>query len=139
MDATLDTTNMWLAIMAIVSVLEALVLIGLAVGGFMVYRRVMQTIADLESRHVAPVRARVETILGDVQTVTSRVSQETERVGDAINRTTERVDETAARMKHTVQDKVAHASGIVRGIRAAIVSILSSDAGPKPRAEATGH
>ena len=49
----LDTTNWLLGIMAAVSVLEALVLIGIGVGGFMVYRRVMQLVSDLETRQIA--------------------------------------------------------------------------------------
>ena len=43
----LDTTNVLLGIMAGVSVLEALVLIGIGIGGFMMYRRVMQLVEDL--------------------------------------------------------------------------------------------
>jgi hypothetical protein len=35
-------------------------------------------------RQVAPLREKVEAILGDVKTVTSRVSQQTERVDSAI-------------------------------------------------------
>ena len=46
MMANLDTTNMLLGIMAAVSVLEALLLIGIGIGGFMVYRRVMQLVTD---------------------------------------------------------------------------------------------
>ena len=38
----LHMTNVLLGIMAAVSVLEALVLIGAGVGGFLAYRRVMQ-------------------------------------------------------------------------------------------------
>ena len=82
----LGTTNMWLAIMAIVSLLEALLLIGIGVGGFLVYRRVMQLVNDLEARQIAPVREKVDAILGDVKAVTARVSQQTERVNHAIYR-----------------------------------------------------
>ena len=44
----LETTNVLLGIMAGVSVLEALLLIGMGIGGFMMYRRVMKLVADLE-------------------------------------------------------------------------------------------
>jgi pyrimidine operon attenuation protein/uracil phosphoribosyltransferase len=65
----LHTTNVALIVMAVVSVLEALVLIGIAVGGLMVYRRIMQLVNDLEDRQIAPVRAKVDAILGDVRSV----------------------------------------------------------------------
>ena len=67
-------------IMAVVSVLEALLLIGIGVGGFMIYRRVMQLVNDLEARQIAPLREKVDAILGDVKAVTARVNHETERV-----------------------------------------------------------
>jgi len=135
----LETTNMWLGIMAVVSVLEALLLIGLGVGGFMMYRRVMTLVADLETRQVAPLREKVDGILVDVKTITARVSQQTERVDHAISGTMDRVDETAERMKHTVRDRVAHATGVVRGVRAVIMSLLGSDGRNEPPAEAAGR
>lgn len=138
-DANLETTNLMLGIMAAVAVLEALVLIGLAVGGFLVYRRVMRVVDDLEVRQIAPMREKVDAILADVKTVTARVSQQTERVDHAINDTMERVDVTAERMKSTVREKVSYAAGIVRGVRAAIVSLLRSEPRPEPPATAAGR
>jgi hypothetical protein len=123
----LDTTNMLLGIMAVVSVLEALLLIGLGIGGFMVYRRVMQLVNDLETRQIAPLREKVDAILLDVKTVTARVSEQTERVDHAISGTIHRVDETADRVKGSVRDKVNQAVGVARGIRAVIASLLGTE------------
>ena len=120
----LHTTNLLLGIMAAVSVLEALLLIGAGVGGFLAYRRVMQVVGDLERRQVAPLRQKVDAILADVQTITARVSQQTERVDHAITGTFDRVDETADRMRSSVREKVYQAVGVVRGVRAAIQSML---------------
>jgi len=125
--ANLDTTNMLLAVMAAVSVLEALLLIGLGIGGFMVYRRVMQLVNDLETRQIAPLRDKVDSILLDVKTVTARVSEQTERVDHAISGTIHRVDETADRVKGSVRDKVNQAVGVARGIRAVIASIMGTE------------
>jgi hypothetical protein len=125
--ANLDTTNVLLGIMAAVSVLEALLLIGFGVGGFILYRRVMQLVNDLETRQIAPLRAQVDAILLDVKSVTARVSQQTERVDHAISGTIHRVDETADRVKGSLRDKVNHAVGVARGIRAVIASFLNTD------------
>jgi len=135
----LHTTNVLLGIMAAVSVLEALLLIGLGVGGFLMYRRVMQLAADLETRQIAPIREKVDAILADVKAVTARVSQQTERVDHAIVGTMERVDETAERVKSTVRDKVAQATGIIRGVRAIIMSMIQHESRPKPPATAEGR
>lgn len=139
MDGSLDTTNTWLAVMAIVSVLEALVLIGIGVGGFLVYRRVMTLVNDLETRQIAPLRVRAEAILADVKGITAAVSHQTERVDHAISGTMDRVDETAERVKETVKDKVDRLAGIVRGVRAVILSLFESRPRPKPPAPAAGR
>jgi len=73
MASDLATTNALLGVMAAVSVLEALALIGLAGGGYLLYRRVMRVLADIEARHVAPASARVSAILDDVKVVTAVV------------------------------------------------------------------
>src|SRR3954463_1599192 len=122
--ADLHTTNVLLGIMAGVSVLEALLLIGMGVGGDLVYSRVMTLIADLEARQIAPLREKVDGILADVKSVTARVSQQTERVDHAISGTMGRVDETAERVKGSVREKVNQAIGVVRGIRAILVSLI---------------
>jgi ElaB/YqjD/DUF883 family membrane-anchored ribosome-binding protein len=139
MTGDLGTTNMWLAIMAIVSVLEALLLIGIGVGAFLAYRRVMQLVGDLETRQIAPLREKVEGILRDVKTVTASVSHQTERVNHAISGTMERVDDTADRVKGTVREKVYQAVGMARGIRAIVMSILGHDGRHEPPAPAAGR
>jgi len=111
-------------IMAVVSVLQALLLIGIGVGGYLVYSRVMTLVNDLEVRQIAPLREKVDAILADVKSVTARVSQQTERVDHAISGTMERVDGTAARVRAGVHDKVSQAVGVVRGVRAVIMSLL---------------
>ena len=135
----LQTTNVALIIMAVVSVLEALVLIGIGVGGFLMYRRVMQLVNDLEARQIAPIREKVDAILGDVKAVTARVNEESERVDQAIHGTIHRVDHTAEHLKTTVREKVNHAAGVVRGVRAAIASMLHNGHRPKPPATAAGR
>ena len=140
MTGDLGTTNMWLAIMAIVSLLEALLLIGMGVGGFLVYRRVMQLANDLETRQIAPVREKVDAILGDVKTVTARVSHQTERVNDAIAGTIDRVDETADRVKGSVRERINQAVGMARGIRAIVMSLLGHEgARHEPPSPAAGR
>jgi hypothetical protein len=111
-------------IMAVVSVLQALLLIGIGIGGYLVYSRVMTVVSDLESKQIAPLRERVDAILADVKAITARVSQQTERVDHAITGTIDRVDDTAARVRAGVHDKVNQAVGVVRGVRAVIMSLL---------------
>src|SRR5215212_11017412 len=107
MPADLQTTNVILGIMAAVSVLEALVIIGIGVGGYLAYSRVMTLVNDLEQRQVAPAMARVNAILDDVKGVTTKVKEETERVDHAIHTTIERIDDTADRVRTNVRAKTS--------------------------------
>ena len=124
METQLETTNLYLAIMAIVSVLEALLLIGIGVAGFIAYRRVMTLVSTLEADHVAPAMSRVNAILDDVKVVSAKVKEETVRVDHAIHTTIDRVDDTVDRMRMNMRAKTSRIIGMVRGARMAIESML---------------
>jgi len=129
MESQLGTTNLFLGVMAAVSVLQALVLIGAGIAGFMAYRKVMALVNTLEEQHVAPAMSRVNTILDDVKVVSARVKEEAERVDHAIHTTIDRVDDTVDRMRWNMRAKTSRIVGIVRGARVAIESMLSRAAG----------
>ena len=126
MEGNLGTTNLLLGIMAAVSVLEALLVIGVGIAGFMVYRRVMDLVTHLEERQVAPAMARVNAILDDVKGVSAKVKAETERVDTAIHSTIDRIDDTADRVRSNVRAKTSRVVGFVRGVRVAIEGFLST-------------
>jgi hypothetical protein len=114
----LDTTNLLLGIMAAVSVLEALVLIGVGVMAYRLYTHAMQTIREIEVRQVAPLVVRVNAlidrvdgILGDVKEVTTRVSDRTERVDAAIRNTTSSVSSRVNRVLTLVHTARAAVDG----------------------------
>ena len=123
----LNSLSVPLWIMAVVSVLQALLLIGMGVAGYLVYSRVMTLITDLEARQIAPIREKVDEILADVKGITARVSQQTERVDHAIAGTIDRVDDTAARVRAGVHEKVSQVAGVVRGVRAVVMSLLHKE------------
>jgi pyrimidine operon attenuation protein/uracil phosphoribosyltransferase len=137
MEANLGTTNLLLGIMAAVSVLEALALIGVAIGGWMMYRRVMDVVNVVEQRHVTPAMVRVNAILDDVRGVTGRVKSETDRVDDAIRHTMDRVDDTADRVRWSVRAKTGRLVGFARGLRVALEEFLQTR--DQPPASAGGR
>jgi len=138
MAGNLDTTNTLLGIMAAVSVLEALLLIGVGVGGFLIYRRVMQLVTDLEARQIAPLREKVDAILADVKAVTARVNHDAERVDLAIHGTIDRVDETAERVRSSLRTGLYQAAGVAQGIRAIVRSVFTNHR-HQPPATAAGR
>jgi len=135
MSGELGTTNLLLGIMAAVSVLEALVIIGVGVAAFMAYRQVMAFVnkttalaEGIEARQVAPAMMRVNAILDDVKGVTTKVKQETERVDHAIHSTIDRIDDTADRVRTNVRAKTSSVVAFVRGARMAVESALRTHA-----------
>jgi hypothetical protein len=129
--ANLDTTNLLLGIMAAVSVLEAILLIGLGVMAYRLYGRTMRAVREIEQRQIAPLVARattlmtrVDAILGDLRDVTARVSTRTERVDSAIQQTINRVDETAWRVRSSVNSRFQRAAALFYAARAAVDGFL---------------
>ena len=139
MEPNLGTTNLMLGILAAVSVLEAVVIIGMGVAGYIIFRRVSELLTAIESRHVAPTMARVNAILDDVRGVTTKVKEETERVDNAIRTTMDRVDDTAVRMRSNVRVQTSRVVGFVRGVRTAIEELLRAGSRPQPPASETGR
>lgn len=126
MSGELGTTNLLLGIMAAVSVLEALVIIGMGIAGFMAYRKVMGLVDGIGTRQVAPAMARVNAILDDVQAVTAKVKEETERVDRAVHATMDRIDDTAYRVRSDVRARTSAVVGFVRSLRVAMEGMLHS-------------
>jgi hypothetical protein len=128
MSPELGTTNLLLGIMAVVSVLEALVIIAMGIAAFIAYRHVIDLINGLEIRQITPLTVRVNAILDDMKVVTAKVKEEAERVDVAIHRTIDRVDDTADRVRSNVRAKTSKVVGLVRGLRAALETIMQSRA-----------
>ncbi len=143
----LETTNWLLGAIAVASVVQTLMLLVVGIAGFRFYRQTTAALEELESRHVAPLRrqvdgvlAQVNSVLNEAQSIAARVNHQTERVDGAISGTIERVDETADRLKERVRDKVSQWTGVVRGIRAVIAALLTTEpAAQKPPAAASGR
>jgi hypothetical protein len=130
-EGNLNTTNLFLGILAAVSLLQALVIIGLAIVGYRLYSRAMQAVTSIEERQIAPLVARAQTlmstvdsILADVKGLTGRVRGRTERVDAAIDDTIHRVDETAGRVRASVSSRIHGLMGMAQGVAAVVQSLL---------------
>ncbi|MEQ1573377.1 MAG: hypothetical protein ABL993_03945 [Vicinamibacterales bacterium] len=80
----LTTTNVLLGILAAVSVLEALGLVGLFAAGYVLVRRLLKVIDGIESRQIAPAAARVNAILDDVHDVTTTVKSGVDSIDNSL-------------------------------------------------------
>ena len=103
-DSSQGTTNLFLGIMAAVSIVEALVLTAAAVAMWKAYGRSIDALAEAR-RQITPLVARV-------------------------NEVTDKVDAIANDVKDVtgVARRTAHLYGLARGVRAAYHSFISHDA-----------
>jgi hypothetical protein len=81
----LTTTNVLLGIMAAVSLLQVLAVIGVFVAGAVIYRHVLHLVDGIEQRLVAPAVGRINAILDEVKGVTSTVKEEAGRIDRLID------------------------------------------------------
>jgi ElaB/YqjD/DUF883 family membrane-anchored ribosome-binding protein len=116
MTPDLQTTNTWLAILAIAGALQSLLLLGTAFGLFRIYRRTASALEALEQRHLAPISARASLIMDDLQDVTARVRN----VDDAVRAKLQGLDAAAAVAKDVVRDRLWPVVGVARAVGAGL-------------------
>jgi hypothetical protein len=123
MPTSLDTTNTWLAVMAIAIVVQTLLMIGFAVVAWQALGRATQAMKELEARHLGPlsaritaVTARVTEVADDVQEVIGRVR----RADDAVRAQFDRLDSVAHVAGQAIGSKVWPVVGLSRAVGAAL-------------------
>jgi hypothetical protein len=115
----LTTTNVWLAILAIISMIEFLMIAAAGVFAYRAYMQVMTTIQTVERVHIAPLRARVDTLLDEVESITDKLKVAQDSVGQVFAA----ASGAGSLIADTVRFKSWPVVGILRGIRIA-ASIL---------------
>jgi len=129
----LATTNIWLAILAIVSLLEFLMICAAGFLAYKAYRQVMTIVENVERTHVAPLRARADAMLDEVQMVVDRVKHAQVAVTDALRHVTGAGSVIAGSAK----SKTWPIAGIINGVRAA-AQTLKNGKGDEPPYERYG-
>jgi len=123
---TLRTMNVWLAITAVVTVVEVLLAMALVIGGSLVYRRVMVVAGALDRKQAARLVSRVSAILDDVNGVTTRVRERAEGVDRAISSAVSLVSQAGRRVEVNLRPSGLGAFAVLVGTLAAFATILRS-------------
>jgi hypothetical protein len=123
MPTSMDTTNTWLAVMAIAIVVQTLLLMGIAIVAWQALGKATEAMKDLEACHLAPLNARITAVstrvtevAEDVQEVIGRVR----RADDAVRAQLDRFDSAAHVAGHAIGAKVWPVVGLSRAIGAAL-------------------
>jgi hypothetical protein len=78
-------TNVWLGILAITSLIEFLMIAVAGVLAYKAYREVMTVVESVERVHIAPLRARVDSLLDEVEVITGKVKYAQDSVASAFH------------------------------------------------------
>jgi hypothetical protein len=116
----LTMTNVWLAILAVVSLVEFFMIVVAGLLAYRLYRQAMLTIETIERVHVAPLRIRVDALLDEVQQITGRVKQAQNSMSHVLH--------TAAGAGSLIAGTVRARSwplwGVLNGVRVAAATLL---------------
>jgi len=141
MPTSMDTTNTWLAVMAIAIVVQTLLMIGVAVVAWQALGKATDAVRELEARHLAPLNARVTAVstrisevADDVQEVIGRLR----RADDAVRAQFDRFDSVAHVAGHAIGNKVWPVVGLSRGVLAALRAFTSNKS-TTPSSTGTPH
>ena len=126
MTPDLQTTNIWIAVLAVAGAIQTLLLLGAAVGLFVTYRRMMAKIDAIEERHLAPLAARASLIIDDLQDMTARVR----RVDDVVRAKVHGLENAAQVARHAISDRFWPIVGAARAVGACLRSFNDKPQAP---------
>lgn len=114
----LANINSWIAVIAIVSVVQLLALVTITVMGYRLYSSSRRVIAGLEQRHVAPVARRVHALLDDVSQGMSSLRTASDGVQDTLHGIHTGVDLATSAVTSAVWPGWAVARGVIAAVAA---------------------
>ena len=116
----LTMTNVWLGILAVISLIEFLMIAAVGLLAYKAYKQMITVVENVERMHIAPVRARVDAILDEVEVITGRVKHAQDSVTAALH--------TAASagsiFATSVKSKTWPILSVIKGVRMAAAAIL---------------
>lgn len=122
----LTMTNIWLGILAVISLLEFLMIAAAGLFAYKAYKQVMTAVEAVERVHIAPLRARVDAILDEVEVITGKVKHAQDSVSAAFHTAA-----TAGTLfAGTVKAKTWPILGIIKGVRMAATALLDKNDKP---------
>ena len=118
----LTWTNTWLAILAVISLIQFLIVCAAGLLAYRMYQKAMTTIETVERVHIAPLRARVDGMLDQVQVMTDKVRHVQESVSDALRHVTG----TGSAVAGAVKSKTWPIVGIIQGLKSVANSVMGN-------------
>jgi uncharacterized protein YoxC len=120
--ADLTWTNTWLAVLAVIAAIQFLIMCAAGFMAYRMYQKAMTTIERVERVHIAPLRARVDGMLDQVQTMTDKVRHAQDSVSDALRHVTG----TGSAVAGAVKSKTWPIVGIFQGLKSVATTMMGN-------------
>ena len=120
--ADLTWTNTWLGILAAISLIQFLIMCVAGVLAYRMYQKAMTTVETVERVHIAPLRARVDSLLDQVQQMTEKVRYAQESISDALHHVTG----TGSAVAGAVKSKAWPLIGIFQGLKSVATTLMGN-------------
>ena len=117
----LTMTNVWLGILATISLIEFLMMAVAGLLAYKAYKQAMAAVEAVERVHIAPLRARVDAILDEVEVMTGKVKH----AQDAVTAAFHTAASAGGFLADTVKSKTWPIVGIFRGVRMAATALAA--------------
>lgn len=124
-----DSANVWLAIIAVSTLVMALLQIGALVAGAMAARKVQARVAEVEKRleqQVQPLMERLTIVSADAARISALAVQQAEKADVALTSAARRMDQTLAVVQNAVVTPAREGMALAAALRAAVGSISKS-------------
>lgn len=118
----LTITNFWLGVLAIISLIEFLMICAAGLFAYGMYRRTMTMIETVERVHIAPLRARVDALLDEVQVITDKVKH----AQDSLSHVFETAVGAGSLIAGTLKAKSWPVLGVISGVRMAASTLFKN-------------
>ena len=121
-----DSSNTWLAIIAISTLVMALVQVGAIIAGAMVARQLQARLARLEQQvqgQVQPLVDRLTVISADAARLSALAVKQAQTVDVVVTSAAQRVDQTLAVVQNAVVAPAREGMALASALRAAVGSI----------------
>ena len=117
-----ESTNMWLAIIAVSTLVMAVIQVGAILGALIAARRVQAQVTRVEQRldrQVQPLIDRINVIGADAARISALAVQQAEKADVAFSSATQRVDQTLAVVQNAVVAPAREGMALAAARRAA--------------------
>ncbi len=121
--ADLTTTNTWLAILAVVSLVQFLMVCVAGVFAYRLYTKVTTTIDTVERVHIVPLHARADHVLNEVEKVTDRLT----RAQDTVSEVFKQMAGTGSAVAWAMKARTWPIVGVLQGLKSVAAVVMKSN------------